>query len=403
MVTVAIVGAGPSGCFTAQALLKAAPDAQVDLFDQLPVPYGLVRYGVAPDHQGTKAVTRQFDRLFERQGARFFGNVTLGRDLSLDDLRRAYDAVVLATGLAGDRRLGVTGQDLPGVFGSGVVTRALNDHPDAALPPIGRDVVIIGNGNVAVDLLRLLVKGGDEFHGSDISESNVQALAEAGARRITVVGRSAAHAARFDPVMLRELGRLQGCCITVLEGQGEGKTTEALAAINGHAPHGARHQITFRFGWTPECLTGADRVSAAHFTASDGSGARLDLPCDTVLTAIGFEAAPGSLAPMPASDDGHIAAGLYATGWFRRGPRGTIPENRADAQAVAARILADLAATPEAGKPGRAALQLQAVDFAAWQRIDAAERANCRPDRSRHKIAHRDQMLDIARQTGDTT
>ena len=156
---VAIVGAGPSGCYLAQALLKAAPELEVDLIDALPVPYGLVRYGVAADHQGTKAVARQFARVFERQGAQFWGNVALGREVTLEALQGAYDAVVLAAGLAGDRRLGVPGDDLPGVHGAGRLTRALYEHPEAeALPALGAHPLIVGNGNVAIDLLRLLAK-----------------------------------------------------------------------------------------------------------------------------------------------------------------------------------------------------------------------------------------------------
>ncbi|MFZ1682318.1 MAG: FAD-dependent oxidoreductase, partial [Rhizobiaceae bacterium] len=204
MVSVAIVGAGPSGCYTAQALVKALPAAQIDILDRLPVPYGLVRYGVAPDHQGTKAVIRQFERLFERQGVAFFGNVTVGDDIALDELRELYDAVVLSVGLAGDRRLGIPGETLQGVHGSGALTRSWNDHPDSEgfAPVIGQDVVIIGNGNVAIDLVRLLAKRGDELDGSDLSAEHGRALGEGPPRRITIVGRSDAAAARFDPVML---------------------------------------------------------------------------------------------------------------------------------------------------------------------------------------------------------
>jgi len=402
MVSVAIIGSGPSGCFTAQALLKALPEAEIDILDRLPVPYGLVRYGVAPDHQGTKAVIRQFERLFERQGVAFFGNVRLGQDVTLEALQGAYDAVVIATGLAGDRRLGIAGENLDGVIGSGVLTRAFNDHPDAegfALE-IGREVIIIGNGNVAIDLVRLLVKREGEFHGSDLSPVTLAALQVAGARKITVIGRSGADVARFDPVMLRELGRLEDTRITVIDAKGEGKEIEALAAINGHAPDGATHEITFRFGWTPQRLTGETRVTGADFTATGGAET-LSLPCDTVLTAIGFEAGEG-LAPMQATEDGFIAPGLYATGWFRRGPRGTIPENRSDAQAVAARITADMAGV-FSDRPGRAGLRAlcpEAVPYKGWQRIDAAERADCPSDRCRAKIASRARMIEIAKTTG---
>ncbi|WP_334192157.1 FAD-dependent oxidoreductase [Pararhodobacter sp.] len=394
MPQIAIVGAGPSGCFTAQALAKLLPEARIDILDALPVPYGLIRYGVAPDHQGTKAVIRQFERLFERQGVGFFGDVRLGETVTLDALQRLYDAVVLATGLSADRRLGVKGDDLPGVLGSGAVTRAFNDYPDTAPVSIGEQVVIVGNGNVAVDLVRLLAKGAGEFHGSDLSEA---AAGQCGrVRRIDVVGRSPSDQAKFDPVMIRELGRLEQAAIHVHGLSGEGKVVEALEHLQGHAPDGATREIHFHFGWTPEEIEGQAHVTAARFRQGD---ARLVLPCDTVLTAIGFEGTtPGADA------EGNIGPGLYATGWLKRGPRGTIPENRADAQAVAARIAADLAAVP-AGKPGRDGLLdlvPQAVHYAQWQNIDAAERADCPEGRVRQKIATKARMLAIAQQTGES-
>ncbi|MEM8794809.1 MAG: FAD-dependent oxidoreductase, partial [Pseudomonadota bacterium] len=167
---VAIVGSGPSGCYVAQALVKALPNAELTVIDRLCVPFGLIRYGVAPDHQGTKAVSRQFARLFEKQGVAFVGNVELGRDLSLEALRDAMDVVVLATGLYGDRTFEVPGKDLSGIYGSGAVTRYWNGHPDSEgmKPEFGKRVVILGNGNVAIDVLRLLAKSPVEFDGSDI-------------------------------------------------------------------------------------------------------------------------------------------------------------------------------------------------------------------------------------------
>lgn len=398
MHTVAIIGAGPSGCYVAQALSKALPDARIDILDRLPVPYGLIRYGVAPDHQGTKAVIRQFERLFERQGVAFFGNVTLGRDISLDELRDTHDVVVLATGLHDDRRLDIPGDGLPGVLGSGAVTRGWNDYPDAERPGIGPRVVVIGNGNVAVDLVRILAKSPDEFEGSDLAPETGAALVAAGITRIDVVGRSPAEVAKFDPVMIRELGRLAHARIHVQGLTGEGKLIEALGAINGHAPDGATREIVFHFGWTPDQIEGRSAVEAVRFRATGGD-ASLVLPCDTVLTAIGFD---GEVAQADA--EGKIAPGLYAAGWFRRGPRGTIPENRADAQAVAARIAADLVQT-SGGKPGRDALSARlpaAIGYDGWKRIDTAECAACQPGRSRRKIATTARMIALARQTEET-
>lgn len=400
---IAIVGAGPSGCFLAQALLKAAPELEVDLIDRLPVPYGLVRYGVAADHQGTKGVARQFARVFERQGARFFGNVTLGADVTLEALRDAYDAVVLAAGLSQDRPLGIPGDDLPGVYGAGRLTRALYDHPDAVdLPDLGPRPLIVGNGNVAVDLLRLLAKTPEEMEGSDLGAGPSKWLAESGIKEITITGRSPAAQAKFDTVMIKELAKLAGVTIRVLgSGQSddaaEQKKIDAVRALDGIATGPRR--ITFRFGLSPLAVEGEARAEAVRFSTEDGEEV---LPCSSVLTAIGFGPAgdlprDALLAEAQDAVAGALAPGLYATGWFRRGPRGTIPDNRADAQALAQRILDDLRADP--AKPGRTALAdlTQSVDYTGWTRIDAHETAAAPEGRCRAKIATREEMLRLAR------
>ena len=403
---IAIIGAGPSGCYVAQSLLKDHPEGlQVDVFDRLPVPFGLVRYGVAADHQGTKAVARQFERLFTRQGARFIGNAALGEALSLEALREAYDGVVLATGLSGDRRLGIPGEDMEGVIGAGVLTRALYEHPDAMpLPKLGPDVLVVGNGNVAIDILRLLAKTEAELEGSDMGEAPAAWLKANRPRTITIAGRSPGAKAKFDPVMVKELAKLQAVRISVDDpgeagDESQQKRVDALLGIVGGT---GDTEIRFRFGLSPEALEGGQgRVSAARFRRADGASETI--ACSSFISAIGFS--HQGTPERPGAADGPLASpelapGLFAAGWFYRGPRGTIPENRADARLIADRINAHLAgieAHPE--KPGLAGLPPlpQMVDYAGWERIDAWETNEVPPGRCRRKVATRDAMLSIAR------
>ncbi|MBN9463396.1 MAG: FAD-dependent oxidoreductase, partial [Burkholderiales bacterium] len=188
---IAIIGSGPAGCYLADHLLRLAPDAHIDVLERLPVPFGLVRYGVAPDHQGTKAVVRVLDRVLGRERVGFFGNLEIGRDVRLDELRSLYDAVVLATGAPRDRRLGIPGEDLPGVVGSGAFVGWYNGHPDHAPPPLRsvRSAVVVGNGNVAIDVARILAKSPAEMAGSDLAPQVLELLAAQPIETIHVVGR----------------------------------------------------------------------------------------------------------------------------------------------------------------------------------------------------------------------
>lgn len=405
---IAIVGAGPSGCYLAQALLKARPELGVDLIDALPVPYGLVRYGVAADHQGTKAVARQFARIFERQGARFFGNVHVGRDVTLDDLRSSYDAVVFATGLAGDRKLGIANDDAQGVFGAGAITRALNGHPDAGpLPDLGTHPLIVGNGNVAIDIVRLLGKRADELTGSDLGPEQTRWLAESGIASITVLGRSTAARAKFDPVMVKELGKLTGVAITVdnagtADDEAGQKLLDALTTIDGHGA--GERRIRFVFSHTPVAVeTQGRRVTGLRCRTAQGD--ETVIGCTSIVTAIGFE----DTGDLPRTDilaQADSDAPVYAAGWFRRGPRGTIPDNRADAQVLAADILADLDGTSaETARPGGAIFKGRpdVIDYQGWLRIEQRELASAGAARCRSKICDRAAMIEAARHEEETS
>lgn len=408
--SIAIVGSGPSGCFLAQALKRSLPSASIDMIERLPVPFGLIRYGVAPDHQGTKAITRQFERLFEREDVQFWGGVEIGRSIALDELRTFFDVVVLATGLSGDRSLAIPGHDVPGVIGSGRMTRWLNSHPDEAefAPAIGRRVVIIGNGNVALDLARLLAKSAREFDGSDIAPGRLERLQSASIREITVIGRGPPSAARFDTGLLRELAKLEQTHVRVHVPVNSSSADNAgvaqhaaLASLDGTgAPTtDARTTLTFRFGLVPAGIVGTERVEAVRLVHASSGGDADVIAADTVLTAIGFDDDPSAhftrsglridcSAPIGQS----IGEGLYAVGWLRRGPRGTIPDNRVDAKSVADAITAGAALLVSRGRrPGRAAFAaraaaFRAVDFASWQALRDLEVRNAPAGRIRLKF-----------------
>lgn len=398
---VAIVGSGPAGSFTAQALRRTFPAAPIDVFDELPTPYGLVRYGVAADHQGTKAVARQFDRLFSEEGVRFRGNCRLGVDVALEELERAYDVVVLATGMHRDASLPVPGATLARVRGAGAVTRFLNGHPDEAAPdPLGEQVVVVGHGNVAMDLARLVARDAAGLEGSDIDDA-AHGRFTGGVRTVHLVGRSAPADARFDPVMVRELAGLQGVRHVVhgageLSDDGRDARIDAVRALiaGGDATDEPRVSVEWWFGLAPERLEGDERVEAAVFRGPDGE---VRIPASDVVTAIGFTADEGSPVEPGSHPDGRVSPGLYTAGWLRRGPRGTIPDQRADARELARIVAADLQSGAVAvGAPGLPGVEGE-TDFDGWRRIDMRERLTAAPGRERAKLPSREAQLAAAR------
>lgn len=398
---IAIVGSGPAGCFSAQALRRALPAAHLDVIDRLPVPYGLVRHGVAADHQGTKAVSRQFDRLFLHEGVRFVGGVHVDAD-ALARLRESYDAVVLATGLSADAALAIPGADLPGVVGAGTVTRVLNGHPDEVdVPSLGASVAIVGHGNVAMDVARLVARDVADFDGTDVDDDVHRALA-GDVREVHLVGRSAPGAARFDPVMVRELATLAGVEHVVHDvdpgAVPEGKdarmdAVRALVARSAAAVGHVRVRIHWWFGATPDAVLGAERVEGLRVTTPSGER---DLDVDAIVTAIGFAAGDGCLVQPGAHADGRVEPGLYVAGWLRRGPRGTIPDQRTDAKALAGLVLDDLSSgAVSIGRPGVTAFD-DATDFDGWRRIDAAETFAAAAGRRRAKLRTLDALRAAA-------
>ncbi|HEY0877185.1 MAG TPA: FAD-dependent oxidoreductase [Zeimonas sp.] len=411
---VAIVGSGPAGCYLADQLLRLVPDARVDVIERLPVPFGLVRYGVAPDHQGTKAVSRLLDRTLARATVRFFGNVEVGRDVRLDELRRLYDAVVLATGAPRDRRLGIAGETLPGVVGSAAFVGWYNGHPDCP-PPVLRNVrsaVVIGNGNVAIDVARVLAKTPAELAGSDLPPEVHARLLEQRIQTVHLVGRRGPADAKFTKPELAELGKLEGARPQIAEPQlldavqATGEAASIVEVLRSFAADARETpvRIVFHFGAAPLAFEGDGRLEAVRFARADGEP--LLLPAQLAVTCIGYQAVDcctASASPGIFENEGaRIADGLFVVGWAARGPSGTIPTNRTEAQRVAQRIAGELV---DHGRGGGEALAarlaergVRVVDHAAWRAIDAAELARAGAGRCRYKFGTVDEMLDAAAQ-----
>jgi len=387
---VAIVGAGPSGFYAADGLLRGRPDLRIDLIDRLPTPFGLVRAGVAPDHQGTKAVVRQFERLLAQPDVRFAGNVEIGRDLSWDELQEGYDAVIVATGMVIDRKLGISGEELPHVWGSWKFVAWLNGHPDFRQGPdlrAVRRVAVIGNGNVALDVARLLAKGPEEMARTDIVPEAGEAIAAAPLAEIHVVGRRGPEHASFTNNELAEMGRL-GRAVALADAAAlavqaptsdptperlrKAKNLEILRGFASNKAGSKPLAVHFRFNAVPVA------IRPGEIELSTGT-----LPADLVVTCIGYR-----------GEDFPKGEGVFAVGWARRGPTGTIPLNRADSHAVAREVLAWLSERDPKSGPDPMPLS---TDVAGWHRIDKAEiAAGTSLGRPRVKLVDWKALLDAA-------
>lgn len=389
--TIAIVGAGASGCYVAQALRKAFPEAEICVLERLPVPFGLLRYGVAADHQGTKGVQHQFEHMFEHSHVHFHGGVELGRDIDLHRLTDLFDVVVLATGLCEDRRLNVEGDTLGGVVGAGAFTRALNSHPEcqAALPSISSRIAIVGLGNVAVDVLRLVSKDEDEWDGSDMDPAVLSEIIPKPVTQVHLVSRSTAASARWDPAMLRELAKLKRTSFHVVTGGNDltaSPAGKALAELLAHPATKTSLRVNFYFASMVERVIGTDEVEGLSIVDADGQ--RHHLSVGTVITAIGFAwLETATTTPR-----------VYPTGWLKTGPRGTIPFQRVLAKQVVTEIISDIQSGQiEQGRPGRSELPPgRSTDFSDWRRIDGFERARAASRRTRQKIRTIDGMFAVA-------
>ena len=404
---IVIIGSGPAGCYLAEHLLRLAPDASIDILEKLPVPFGLIRYGVAPDHQSTKNVARLFDRLLSRDRVQFFGNVEVGRDVKLEELRAIYDVVVLATGAPIDRRLGIAGEELPGVTGSGAFVGWYNGHPHAKPPAAAnvREAVVIGNGNVALDAARILAKRREELTGSDLPQDVLAWLESQPIQDIHIVGRRGAADTKFNEHELAELSTLQRATPRIgnaADLSSDGAVGKVFRSFAEAAERTTPVSIHFHFNLAPTAFLGDNQLRAVQFRS--GSGETIELPAQLAVTCIGYESATCCSASPEngvfTNDGGRIADRLYVIGWAKRGPSGTIPTNRVEAQQVAQKIVAEAQAGDHAGTASLRALLQQrdarVVDYAGWRRIDASELSCDKAERCREKLCSAEEMLEVA-------
>jgi ferredoxin--NADP+ reductase len=408
----AVVGAGPAGLYAVQHALRIPEIATVDVFDRLPTPYGLVRYGVAADHAKTKSVVRAFQRILDRDDVHFFGNVAVGADLQRAELRQHYDAVVYATGAALDRSLGIPGEEFVASAGAGAFVSWYSGHPDVDIPaglPPGPTAVVAGAGNVALDVTRILAKAASLLSITDMPDAVVRTFQNSQLTDVHVLIRRGPAQVKFSPVELRELGELDGVHLVVDPADlalaedpavgGDVLTRDAESNLRILREWSCRpsaaggRRIHFHFWTRPTEITGPGRVTGITLSRRRPGEVPVTttLAADLVIRAIGYRARP--IAGLPFDEDrgivphnqgrvldgAGVVPGEYVAGWLKRGPSGVIGTNRSDAGETVASLAADLPGLPRATRPSTALGDLLAargiavVDWAGWKRLEAFE------------------------------
>jgi len=433
---VAIVGSGPAGFYAAGALLGADPPAQVDMFERLPTPWGLVRLGVAPDHPKLKTVSKAFERIAERPGFRFLGNVEVGRDVAHEDLVRLYDAVVYAVGAQTDRRLGIQGEGLAGSWAATEFVAWYNGHPDYQELDFDLNVeraVVIGVGNVALDVARMLALTPEELGPTDTTDAAIAAICGASIREIVVVGRRGPAQAAFTTPELAELGELAGADVIVDPADLEGaeptdtnseRNLEVLREFAGREPAGKPKRVVLKFFASPVAIHGGERVESIELVRNvldDDNRAvpteeRETLSCGLVFRSVGYRgvALPGvpfeERSGVIPNEGGRVAPGVYVAGWIKRGPTGVIGTNKKDATETIERLLADLRDAPRKGTTAEDVDALldergvRRVVYAGWLAIDEVERSAGEPlGRPRVKLCTWDELLAASERLHSTT
>jgi len=435
-VRVAVVGSGPSGFYAAGALLSAETPVEVDMIERLPTPWGLVRLGVAPDHPKLKTVSRAFEKVADQPGFRFLGNVEVGRDLTPEDLTRLYDAVIYAVGAQTDRRLGIPGEDLPGSWPATEFVAWYNGHPDFQGLQFDLDVeraVVIGVGNVALDIARMLALTREELAPTDTTDQAIEAIACASLKEIVIVGRRGPAQAAFTTPELQEMGELAGADVFVDPADLDGaapKDTNAernLAVLHELAAKeppetgiAKPRRVVFKFFESPVAILGTERVEGIELVrnvldeneravATDETET---LECGLVFRSVGYRGVELPGVPFDdrggtiVNEGGRVGDGVYCAGWIKRGPTGVIGTNKKDAAETVELLLEDVASGRLQPKPDTTAEAVDAllakrgvrvVEYVGWTAIDEAERAAGEASgRPRVKLCSWDELLAAA-------
>ena len=443
MLRVAVIGSGPAGVYAAAGLV-AHGEVAVDVFDRLPCPFGLVRYGVAPDHVKMKAVAAALQKTLQHDDVRFLGNVEVGRDVGVDDLHRHYDAFVMSQGAAIARDLGIPGENLPGSLSATDFVAWYNGHPDAVNPLAdgvlsARSVVIVGVGNVAIDLARVLAKTADELADTDVPDDVLDVLRASAVTDIHIVGRRSAAHAKFTTKELRELGELANADVIVdpadLELDEGGRqiaesqpvpkrNLDTFREWSQRSPEGRPRRIHIHFLLKPVEVVGEDRVTGLRLErtrvdetgAAVGTGEFETLDADLVLRSVGYRGLPVSGLPFDERRgvvpneggrvvrDGGAVPGEYVAGWIKRGPTGVIGTNKSDAVETVTSLIADIhdgavqaMHSIEELDELLAGRDIHPLGMPAWHRIDAAEiELGESHGRRRTTLAHRSELLAAA-------
>jgi ferredoxin--NADP+ reductase len=418
---VAIVGAGPAGYFAAQALQNLQNDEltfSIDLIERLPTPWGLVRSGVAPDHPKIKTVAKVFEKVATAGNVRLFAHVELGKDISMDDLKARYDAVVIATGSSLGRKLGIPGEDLPGSMSAATFVPWYNAHPDFKDENVdlsSSTAIVIGAGNVAMDVARMLALEPSELDPTDTADHAIAAFKSSAVRTVVISARRGAEHAAFTSPELRELPKLEHTNVIIekcdiaeaLERVGEDiekdvkSNLDAMALIADQVPAGHERTMKFQFLATPKEIRGDGKVQEVVFTKT-GSDEEFSISCGLVVTAIGYEAEPLDGIPYErgkvVNSDGRVKDNIYVVGWAKRGPSGVIGTNKSDSSDVMKLLVEDLKSPKTAGDITELLGDAVVVTQSNWEAINAAEvAAGEAKGKPRVKSVTRDELLRMAK------